>query len=89
MIVEILHGKDIPLARVMEIRKIRAVTFGNGIFEELKIKTPFTDEILFIVNDKNKKILSVGCLFQIQAKLLKKSYAIQGIGSIASVEKGK
>ena len=88
MTVEIINGKDIPFTRVMEIRQIRANTFGDWIIKEER-KVPFTDEILFILNNKDKKILAVGCLFQIQAKLLGKLYVIQGIGNIVAVEKGK
>ena len=88
MIIETLEWKDIPFTKVMEIRQIRANTFGDGIIKEER-KVPFTDEIIFILSDKKKNILSVGCLFQITAKLLRKSYKIQWIWSIVSVEKWK
>ncbi|MEI6672013.1 MAG: hypothetical protein WCL02_01260 [bacterium] len=84
MLIETLSGKEIPFTKVMEIKQIWADNFGDGIIKEER-KVPFTDEILFILSDK--KILAVGCLYQINSKLLKKSYTIQGIGSIASVEK--
>lgn len=86
MLIETLSGKEIPFTKVMEIKQIWADNFGDGIIKEER-KVPFTDEILFILSDK--KILAVGCLYQINSKLLKKSYTIQGIGSIASVEKWK
>lgn len=88
MIVKIIHGKDIPFKKVIEIKQIRADAFNEGILKEEK-KIPFNDEMLFILSNSQEKILAVGCLYQIKVKLLKKTYAIQGIGSITAVEKGQ
>lgn len=88
MLIEILNWKDITFTKVIKIKQIWADVFGDGIIKEEK-KVPFTDEIIFMLSDKKEEILAVGCLYQINAKLLKKLYKIQGIGSIASVEKWK
>jgi hypothetical protein len=88
MIVKIINGKDIPFKEVMGIRQIRANAFWDGIIKEER-KVPFNEETLFIIHDKQEKIMAVGCLFPIEAKFLKRFYTIQGIWNIVSIQKGK
>jgi hypothetical protein len=88
MITKIIKGKDISFEKTIEIKQIRANAFSDWIIKKER-RIPFTDEILFITKDNNNKILAIGCLYQIKIKFLWKLYAIQWIGSIVSIEKGK
>lgn len=77
MLIETLNGKDVPFTKVMEIKQIWADAFGDGIIKEER-KVPFTDEIIFLINDK-ENILAVGCLVKIKIELSKKIFDILGI----------
>ena len=58
MHIQILQGKDIDFERVLEIRQIRANTFGDGNIKPGK-RVPFTDEIIFVITEENNQILAV------------------------------
>lgn len=58
MHIQILQGKDIDFERVLEIRQIRANTFGDGNIKPEK-RVPFTDEIIFTITEENNQILAV------------------------------
>ena len=86
MHIQILQGKDIDFERVLEIRQIRANTFGDGNIKPGK-RVPFTDEIIFVITEENNQILAVWCLYEKEISFLWKSYIIKWIGSITAVVK--
>ena len=88
MFVETIQGKNLSYQEIKNIFQIWANTFGDGTIKKDK-KIQFTDEVIFLIRDKNTNILALGCLHQIYANFLWKPYIIQWIGGIVSVVKGK
>lgn len=87
MLVETIQGRNLPYQEIKNIFQIWSNTFGNGTIKKDK-KIEFTDEVVFLIRDKNSTILALGCLHQIHTNFLWKPYIIQWIGGIVSTVKG-
>lgn len=88
MLVEIIQGNTLSYQEIKNIYQIWADTFGDGTIKKDK-KIEFTDEVIFLIRDKNSAILALGCLHQIHVIFLWKQYLIQWIGGIVSLVKGQ
>ena len=69
MFVETIQGKNLSYLEIKNIFQIWANTFGDGTIKKDK-KIQFTDEVIFLIRDKNTNILALGCLHQIYANFL-------------------
>ncbi len=85
----IKKGRTLSSDFIRQWNEVMLKAFSEKESMNLKKKKEFINDIFFIVNDKKRKILSLGRLRPVKLKFLKKSYDVLGVADIVSIIKRK